>query len=304
MAGPSHALTSTVTPSFRVMICTSEVYGFGVSVASTGSGSSVSTIIGSLEAVTSGVPDAPGITVASGLTAGSVPAEADGFTSAPDVGSTSVEADGCTSAPDVGSTPAEADGCTSGLPVGETDAPGLPDGPGFWLAPGLTLADVFGVPVAATRLVGKGVTGTADETSAEGRLSIGFLTVTRHLRTLPPTFALITVFPGFCAFTIPFLLTVAIFFLLLDHLTFFLPAFFTRSRMVLPTLSVAFLQLSFGFLAAVTDTGISAPVTTIVNAIAQAAAFNTFLFLLIFTPHFLINLPQRKSFRNILQIIT
>ena len=288
MAGPSHALTSTVTPSFRVMICTSEVYGFGVSVASTGSGSSVSTIIGSLEAVTSGVPDAPGITVASGLPAGSVPAEADGFTSAPDVGSTSVEADGC----------------TSGLPVGETDAPGSPDGPGFWLAPGLTLADVFGVPVAATRLVGKGVTGTADETSAEGRLSIGFLTVTRHLRTLPPTFALITVFPGFCAFTIPFLLTVAIFFLLLDHLTFFLPAFFTRSRMVLPTRSVAFLRLSFGFLAAVTDTGISAPVTTIVNAIAQAAAFNTFLFLLIFTPHFLINLPQRKSFRNILQIIT
>ena len=274
-------------------------------MASMGSGSSVSTMIGSLEADTSGVCEAAGVPDTSGLFSGVVPADADGVTPALADGSTSSEdvgsalTDGFTSPEDVGS--ALADGSTSADDVGNgdtsvllsgmSDTPGLPEVPGFALPEGATVPLVFGVSVAGALPVGAGVTGITIEVSADGCVSAAARTVTLHLSSLPPTLALITVLPGFLPFTFPFLFTVAIFFLLLDHFTFFFPAFLTRSFKVFPTRTVAFLRFSFGFLAAVTDTGIPVPVTTIANVMAQAAAFNTFLFLLIFTPHFLIILP-------------
>ncbi len=116
-------------------------------------------------------------------------------------------------------------------------------------------------------------------------------TIMPHFRVFRPTFALITVLPALFPFTSPLLLTVATFFLLLDHFTFFLPAFFTFSFLVLPTLMVAFLQFNLGAFPAKTVDGIGTPVISIAITSSQAAIFNTFRFLLISTPHFLILLP-------------
>lgn len=73
-------------------------------------------------------------------------------------------------------------------------------------------------------------------------------TVTRQISLLLPTFAVIFAVPLPLALTTPWLLTVATFFLFVDHLIFFV-APVTFSLTFLPFISVVFVLLSFGLAA-------------------------------------------------------
>ena len=91
---------------------------------------------------------------------------------------------------------------------------GLETGVGLTVGAGVAIAVGLGVFVGVTAVTGFGV--VPDD---------AFVTVTRQRRRFFPILAVMVAVPAFFAVTFPFLLTVAIFFLLERHVTFCLLPF-------------------------------------------------------------------------------
>lgn len=103
-------------------------------------------------------------------------------------------------------------------------------------------------------------------------------TVTRQISFLLPTFAVIFAVPLPLALTTPWLLTVATFFLFVDHLIFFV-APVTLSLTFLPFISVVFVLLSFGLAALTGSARGMAKVTDSRNASNSMATLRFRLFI-------------------------
>ena len=142
------------------------------------------------------------------------------------------------------------------------------------------------------------VGGVVVAVGTDGTLTIGAtpLTVTLHLYFLEPVFAVITAEPAFFAVTTPFFVTDATFFLVEDHLTFFLVPL-TLSLYVFPTYNESFFLLSPAFASAVAGLTFAIPQTN--NAAANTIANFLHIFFILFSSFHIIILHYYTNFTYI-----